>query len=203
MKENLASLSNSPTTSRRMDQDSLTREYIDSLRSEITELRRQLQTASTEKNQLLQLFLGQASSLQASLNPVINQPSARPTVQRTKPQEFADDLQGNLPIPTKAPTVETTSAETPPSKVAPPKKEKKDAPIWQPVRRAKAFADEVPVPLLVRRYVQEVNNHRIPIGHAELRPMWEWLQWQGMVLDRQNRESARETLKRMRKQLKN
>ncbi|MGA0306913.1 MAG: hypothetical protein ACO3OB_14705, partial [bacterium] len=83
------------------------------------------------------------------------------------------------------------------------KKEKKEAPIWQPVRRAKAFADEVPVPLLVRRYVQEVNNHRIPIGHAELRPMWEWLQWQGMVLDRQNRESARETLKRMRKQLKN
>ena len=43
MKENLASLSNQPTTSRRMDQDSLTREYIDSLRSEITELRRQLQ----------------------------------------------------------------------------------------------------------------------------------------------------------------
>ena len=110
MKENLASLSNQPTTSRRMDQDSLTREYIDSLRSEITELRRQLQTASTEKNQLLQLFLGQASSLQASLNPVINQPSASPTVQRTKPQEYADDLQGNLPIPTTAPTVETTSA---------------------------------------------------------------------------------------------
>ena len=202
MKENLASLSNPPTTSRWMDQDSLTREYIDSLRSEITELRRQLQTASTEKNQLLQLFLGQASSLQASLNPVINQPSASPTVQRTKPREFADDLQSNLPIPTTAPTVETTSAETHPSKVALTKKEKRDAPIWQPVRRAKAFADEVPVPLLVRRYVQEVNNHRIPIGHAELRPMWEWLNWQGMVLDRQNRESARETLKRMRKQLK-
>ena len=87
--------------------------------------------------------------------------------------------------------------------MTPPKKEKTDAPIWQPVRRAKAFADEVPIPLLVRRYVQEVNNHRIPNGHAELRPMWEWLQWQGMVLDRQNRESARETLKRMRKQLKN
>ena len=203
MKENLTSFPNSPNSSFRMDQDSLTREYIDSLRSEITELRRQLQTACTEKNQLLQLFLGQASSLQASLNPVINQPSASPPVQRTKPQERADDLQGNLPIPTTAPTAEKTSAKTPPSKVAPPKKEKKDAPIWQPVRRAKAFADEVPVPLLVRRYVQEVNNHRIPIGHAELRPMWEWLQWQGMVLDRQNRESARETLKRMRKQLKN
>ena len=96
MKENLASLSNPPTTSRRMDQDSLTREYIDSLRSEITELRRQLQTACTEKNQLLQLLLGQASSLQASLNPVINQPSASPPVQRTKPQERADDLQGNF-----------------------------------------------------------------------------------------------------------
>ena len=203
MKENFTSFPNSPNSSCRMDQDSLTREYIDSLRSEITELRRQLQTACTEKNQLLQLFLGQASSLQASLNPVINQPSASPTVQRTKPQERADDLQGNLPIPTTASTVETTSAETPPSKVAPPKKEKKDAPIWQPVRRAKAFADEVPVPLLVRRYVQEINNHQIPIGHAELRPMWEWLQWQGMFLDRQNRESARETLKRMRKQLKN
>ena len=127
MKENLASLSNQPTTSRRMDQDSLTREYIDSLRSEITELRRQLQTAYTEKNQLLQLLLGQASSLQASLNPVINQQSASPPVQRTKPQERADDLQGNLPILTTAPTVETTSAKTPPSKVAPPKKEKKDA----------------------------------------------------------------------------
>jgi hypothetical protein len=202
MKENLASLSNSPTTSRRLDQDSLTREYIDSLRSEITELRRQLQTACTEKNQLLQLFLGQASSLQASLNPVVNQPSTSP-VQRTKPPERTDDLQGSLPIPTTAPTVETTSVKTPPPKAALPKKEKKEAPIWQPVRRAKAFADEVPVPLLVRRYVQEVNNHRIPIGHAELRPMWEWLQWQGMVLDRQNRESARETLKRMRKQLKN
>jgi hypothetical protein len=198
MKENLASLSNSPTTSRRLDQDSLTREYIDSLRSEITELRRQLQTASTEKNQLLQLILGQAS-----LNPVANQPSTSPPVQRTKPLERTDDLQGSLPIPTTAPTVETTSVKTPPPKAAIPKKEKREAPIWQPVRRAKAFADEVPVPLLVRRYVQEVNNHRIPIGHAELRPMWEWLQWQGMVLDRQNRESARETLKRMRKQLKN
>ncbi|MBT6728297.1 MAG: hypothetical protein HN867_13155 [Deltaproteobacteria bacterium] len=203
MKENLASLTNSPTTSRQMDQDSLTREYIDSLRSEITELRRQLQTSCTEKNQLLQLFLGQASSLQASLNPVVNQPSVSPPVQRTKPLESADDLQGSLPIPTTAPTVGTTSVKTPPPKLTPPKKEKKDEPIWQPVRRAKAFADEVPVPLLVRRYVQEVNNHRIPIGHAELRPMWEWLQWQGMVLDRQNRESARETLKRMRKQLKN
>jgi len=181
----------------------LTREYIDSLRSEITELRRQLQTACTEKNQLLQLFLGQASSLQASLNPVVNQPSTSPPVQRTKPLERTDDLQGSLPIPTTAPKVETTSVKTPPPKAALPKKEKKEAPIWQPVRRAKAFADEVPVPLLVRRYVQEVNNHRIPIGHAELRPMWEWLQWQGMVLDRQNRESARETLKRMRKQLKN
>ena len=112
MKENLASLSNQPTTSRRMDQDSLTREYIDSLRSEITELRRQLQTACTEKNQLLQLFLGQASSLQASLNPVINQPSASPPVQRNKPQERADDLQGNLPIPTTAPTADKTSAKT-------------------------------------------------------------------------------------------
>jgi hypothetical protein len=203
MKENLASLSNSPTTSRRLDQDSLTREYIDSLRSEITELRRQLQTASTEKNQLLQLFLGQASSLQVSLNPVVNQPSTSTPVQRSKPLEQTDDLQGSLPIPTTAPTVETTSVKIPPPKAALPKKEKKEAPIWQPVRRAKAFADEVPVPLLVRRYVQEVNNHRIPIGHAELRPMWEWLQWQGMVLDRQNRESARETLKRMRKQLKN
>ena len=203
MKENPASLSKQPTTSRRLDQDSLTREYIDSLRSEITELRRQLQTASTEKNQLLQLILGQASSFQASLNPVANQPSTSPPVQRTKPLERTDDLQGSLPIPTTAPTVETTSVKTPPPKAAIPKKEKREAPIWQPVRRAKAFADEVPVPLLVRRYVQEVNNHRIPIGHAELRPMWEWLQWQGMVLDRQNRESARETLKRMRKQLKN
>ena len=86
MKENLASLSNPPTTSRWMDQDSLTREYIDSLRSEITELRRQLQTACTEKNQLLQLFLGQASSLQASLNPVINQPSASPPVNALNPK---------------------------------------------------------------------------------------------------------------------
>ncbi|MFZ9096381.1 MAG: hypothetical protein ACO22O_16690, partial [bacterium] len=136
MKENLASLSNSPTTSRRLDQDSLTREYIDSLRSEITELRRQLQTACTEKNQLLQLFLGQASSLQASLNPVVNQPSTSPPVQRTKPLERTDDLQGSLPIPTTAPTVETTSVKTPPPKAALPKKEKKEAPIWEPVRRA-------------------------------------------------------------------
>ena len=105
MKENLASLSNQPTTSRRMDQDSLTREYIDSLRSEITELRRQLQTACTEKNQLLQLFLGQASSLQASLNPVTNQSSANPPVQRTKTPERADDLQGNLPTPATARTI--------------------------------------------------------------------------------------------------
>ena len=203
MKENLTSLPNSPTSSCRMDQDSLTREYIDSLRSEIIELRHQLKTACTEKNQLLQLFLGQASSLKASLNPVANQSSANPPIQHTKAQESAGDLQGSLHIPTTARTVETTSVKISPPKVTPPKKEKTDAPIWQPVRRAKAFADEVPVPLLVRRYVQEVNSHQIPNGHAELRPMWEWLQWQGMVLDRQNRESARETLKRMRKQLKN
>jgi len=112
-------------------------------------------------------------------------------------------LQGNLPTLATARTIDATSIKNSQPKLEPPKKEKTDAPIRQPVRRAKAFADEVPVPLLVRRYVQEVNNHQIPIGHTELRPMWEWLQWQGMFLDRQNRESARETLKRMRKQLKN
>ena len=203
MKENLTSFPNSPNSSFRMDQDSLTREYIDSLRSEIIELRQQLQIACAEKSQLLQLFLGQASSLQASLNPVTNQSSANPPVQRTKTPERADDLQVNLPTPATARTIDTTSIKNSQPKLELPKKEKTDAPIWQPVRRAKAFADEVPVPLLVRRYVQEINNHQIPIGHAELRPMWEWLQWQGMFLDRQNRESARETLKRMRKQLKN
>ena len=109
MKENLASLSNPPTTSRRMDQDSLTREYIDSLRSEIIELRQQLQIVCAEKNQLLQLFLGQASSLQASLNPVANQSSANPPVQRTKVLERADDLQRNVTTPTTARTIETTS----------------------------------------------------------------------------------------------
>ena len=203
MKENEASLPNPQETSRQMDQDSLTREYIDSLRSEVTELRRQLQIACAEKNQLLQLFLGQASSLQASLKPTINQLPTTQSSNRNKTAEHGDDLQGSSFLSTTPPAVQETSVRTPSPKVAPPKKEKNDAPIWRPVRRAKAFADEVPVPLLVRRYVQEVNNHQIPIGHAELRPMWEWLQWQGMVLDRQNRESARETLKRMRKQLKN
>ena len=187
MKEPLYPVAPQTEASQRISQEALTREYIDSLRSEIVELRRQLQSATQEKSQLLQLVLDQAGAAHPTVSP--------PPVAVHRPPASVETPKPALTSPAPPIAVPATKPETPPKPA--------EAPIWQPVRRAKALADdEIPVPLLVRRYVQEVNNHRIPQGHAELRPMWEWLQWQGMVLDRQNRESARETLKRMRKQIK-
>jgi hypothetical protein len=233
------------------EEESLTREYLNSLKAEIEELRKQLHLAANEKSQMLQ----QARTFQQMLQQMLERTLTLEEENRTLLQNAASSSQRSAtPVAPKETAPETAGAAPTPPTPAPPQNggfdsdhflrmaatqmvedQKHPLPqepptveartvvddasisLWQPVRQfapvshapshapqpqRRQIGKETTVPALVRRYVMEINNQKIPQGHAELKPMWEWLQWQGMILDRQNRESARETLKRLRKQMK-